>query len=141
MTKIAIIVAGFYEDIAKQMKESVENILKKADCEYEFLEVPGCFEIPSALHMAISSKKYDGYITLGCVIRGETTHYDYVCEQSARGINDLAIKYHAAVGYGIITSENKQQAEKRASASGKDVGGRAAIACLEMLKIKQKMGI
>ena len=117
------------------------EVFDRAGVKYKTLEVPGCFEIPAALSMAIKSGKYDGFVTLGCVIRGQTTHYDYVCSESARGINQLAIDKNAAVGFGIITAENDEQALARADAAQKNVGGRAAEACLAMMDIKEKMDI
>jgi 6,7-dimethyl-8-ribityllumazine synthase len=137
--KIAIICATFYQEISQQLQQSAESVLDQANFEYEYIEVPGCFEIPSALSMAIQSNLYQGAITLGCVIRGETTHYDYVCEESARGINQLAIDRNFPVGYGIITAENQEQANARADKSRKDVGGRAAQACLAMIELKNDL--
>lgn len=137
MPKILIIEARFYEKIADELADAAMAELEKAGASYERLSVPGCFEIPAAIAMAIESEQYDGYVALGCVIRGETTHYDYVCGESARGINELAMENNA-IGYGIITAENRDQAHVRSSAKQKNVGGRAAKACLEMLAIKQK---
>lgn len=140
MKKILIISAGFYQDYETMLLEGAKAELKKAGREFEIMNVPGCFEIPSALCMAIKTDAYSGFIALGCVIRGETTHYDYVCLESARGINHLAMKYQIAVGYGIITAENDSQAFVRADVKQKNVGGRAANACLTMIDIKEKMG-
>lgn len=140
MKRILIITAGFYKDYEQMLLQGAKAELEKASAIHETLEVPGCFEIPAALSMAITSYKYDGFIALGCVIRGETTHYDYVCMESARGINELAIRHNAAIGFGIITAENDAQALVRADIKQKNVGGRAAIACLAMLDIKNKMG-
>ena len=96
----------------------------------------------ATIAMIAKSKLYQnevaGYVTLGCVIRGETTHYDYVCLESARGINKLAIKHQLAIGYGIITVENKEQAIARADVNQKNKGGFASQACIEMIKIKEK---
>lgn len=138
MKKILIISAGFYKDYESMLLQGAKEELKGADV--EILAVPGCFEIPAALCMAIKSNAYDGFVALGCVIRGETTHYDYVCGESARGINHLAMKYQVPVGYGIITAENDEQAFVRADTKQKNVGGRAASACLAMISIKEKMG-
>ena len=136
-TKILIVEARFYDEIANNLSAAAKAELDKAGASYDVIAVPGCFEIPAAVSMAIESGEYDGYIGLGCVIRGETSHYDYVCGESARGLNDLAMEGQA-VGYGIITAENRDQANVRADANQKNVGGRAAKACLEMLAIKQK---
>lgn len=141
MKKILIIQARFYEEIADSLTDAAKEVLEKEDVAYESIDVPGVFEIPSAVNMAIQTGKYDAYIALGCVIRGQTTHYDYVCEESARGLNDLALKYNAAIGYGIITAENREQAYVRADKKQKNVGGRAANAAIDMLKLKNAMGL
>jgi 6,7-dimethyl-8-ribityllumazine synthase len=88
-----------------------------------------------------SVKDYDGFIGLGCVVRGQTTHYDYVCGESARGLQDLALKYSAAIGYGILTVENQDQALARAKRDGEDRGGHAARACLKMIDLKRELGL
>ena len=141
MKKILIITAGFYKDYQQMLLSGAGAELEKSGVKYKTLEVPGCFEIPAALGMAIASGKYDGFVTLGCVIRGQTTHYDYVCNESARGINQLAIDKNVSVGFGIITAENDEQAFVRADPKQKNVGGRAAAACLAMIDIKEKMGL
>ena len=139
MKKILIIEARFYGEIANDLFDAAKAVLDKSDISYEKIQVPGVFEIPACLAMAVKSKKYDGFITLGCVIRGETTHYDYVCGESARGINNIAIKKRIALGYGIITVENQEQADVRADKNQKDVGGKAARACLEMIRIRGEL--
>lgn len=140
MTKsILITVARFYEDIADNLINSAVDTIEFAGFTPHIMDVPGCFEIPAAISMGIASQQYVGYIGLGCVIRGETSHYDYVCNESARGINELAITHQAAIGYGIITAENKEQALVRADKNQKDVGGRAAKAAIHMIQLKQSL--
>ncbi len=147
MKKILIISATFYKHIADMLTDGAFVELKKAGYDYDLIEVPGVFEIPAAIAFAVESQKkngqqiYDGYITLGCVIRGETTHYDYVCLESARGINKLAMKEKLAIGYGILTVENEQQALVRADKNQKNKGGFVASACLEMISLKGKFKI
>ena len=85
--------------------------------------------------------RYDGYVALGCVIRGETTHYDYVCIESARGLQDLALRHNAAIGYGILTVENDDQAWARAKVDQKNKGGAVASACLDMIRLKRHFGL
>ena len=85
--------------------------------------------------------RFDGFIGLGCVIRGQTTHYDYVCGESARGLQDLAIQRNLAIGYGILTCENRDQAMARALRDQEDRGGAAARACLAMIALKAKLGL
>ena len=138
MKKILIVQATFYEEISAMLLEGATNVLKASGYEYEIITLPGAFEIPAAIAFAETSKKYAGYIALGCVIRGETTHYDYVCLESARGLNELAFKEKLAIGYGIITTENEAQALERADPKRKDKGGFTANACLEMVKLKER---
>ena len=140
---IMIVESRYYEEIAEELITSVLRELEKHGATYERFEVPGAFEIPTAIKFAIKSgelgsiqQNFDGFIALGCVIRGQTSHYDYVCGESARGLQDLALKYSLALGYGILTVENQEQALARARRSEQDRGGHAARACLRMLELK-----
>lgn len=140
MQKILIIEARFYEKYSDMLVQAAIAELEAAGYEYERITVPGAFEIPAVISMAIDGgRDYAGFIALGCVIRGQTTHYDYVCNESARGLNDIAIKHKAAIGFGIIAAENREQAEVRADKNQKNMGGKAAKACIDMIKIKQMM--
>jgi 6,7-dimethyl-8-ribityllumazine synthase len=98
--------------------------------------VPGAFEIPGAI--ALAAGRYDGFVALGCVIRGETTHYDYVCGESARGLMDLSVHKKVAIGYGIVTVNNVDQAWARAATDRGDKGGDAAHACLAMVALGRR---
>lgn len=140
---IMIVESRYYEEIAEELIQSVLTELEDAGATYERFEVPGAFEIPVAIKYAIRSmdfyaaqRRFDGYIALGCVIRGQTTHYDYVCGESARALQDLSVQYSLALGYGILTVENKDQAMARAKRSEQDRGGHAARACLKMIEHK-----
>jgi 6,7-dimethyl-8-ribityllumazine synthase len=86
-------------------------------------------------------RRFDGYIALGCVIRGETTHYDYVCGETARGLQDLAVKYCLALGFGLLTVENRAQADERTGVDRRDKGGEAARVCLSMIELKRTFGL
>ena len=141
MTHILIVSAEFYSDIASELQKCAEAALVAAGATFETISVPGAFEIPAAIRFAMMSRKYDGYVALGCVIRGETTHYDYVCAESARGLMDLAVQHHAAIGYGVLTVENERQARARASVSKGNKGGFAADTCLKMIALKKKFGV
>lgn len=141
MTNILIVEARFYENYADELVNNAIKVLEENSVTYQRLSVPGCFEIPAAISLGFKTGRYDGYIALGCVIRGETTHYDYVCMQSAQGLNNLAIEHDIAIGYGIITAENHKQVEHRVNCDGKDVGGRSAKACLEMINLKKQLGL
>ena len=140
---IMIVESRYYEEVAEELIQSVLIELNDAGATYERFEVPGAFEIPAMIKYAIRSmdfyaarQRFDGYIALGCVIRGETTHYDYVCGESARALQDLAVQYSLALGYGILTVENRDQALARAKRSVQDRGGHAARACLKMVEHK-----
>ena len=137
---ILIVESPYYGEINDNMVESVLIELDQRRATYERLEVPGSFELPGAIKMAIESdrQRFDGYIALGCVIRGETSHYDYVCGESARGLNDLVLNYAIALGYGVLTTENRDQALARSRRDQHDRGGAAARACLAMIDIKRK---
>src|SRR5262252_54584 len=113
---VLIVEARFYEDIADEMVRGAMQALDAAGASHERLSVPGAFEIPAAIAMAIEAqtkdpgrRPFDGFLALGCVIRGETTHYDYVCGESARGLMDLTWRHKIALGYGILTVENDAQ--------------------------------
>lgn len=138
MKKILIIEARFYNDISNMLLEGALEEIKQNGYHYQIVNVLGAFEIPAAIAFAAQNGHYDGYLALGCVIRGETSHYDYVCLESARGLNDLACRKMLAIGYGIITVENKKQAIVRADIKQKNKGGFAAKACINMIKIKDQ---
>jgi 6,7-dimethyl-8-ribityllumazine synthase len=138
---ILIVSADFYPDITSELLTGAKAELKRMDATFDEIKVPGAFEIPAAINYAIQSRKYHGYIALGCVIRGETTHYDYVCSESARGIMDLALTQNAAIGYGILTVENKEQAMVRAKVGEGNKGRDAVEACLQLIAIKNRLGI
>lgn len=117
-SKIIIVQATFYQDISKMLLEGAIAKIKENGYDYEVINVPGAFEIPTAIAMIIKSALYKnevaGYVALGCVIRGETTHYDYVCLESARGINKLAMKHQLPIGMALLPLKikNKQLQEQ-----------------------------
>ncbi|MDJ0942863.1 MAG: 6,7-dimethyl-8-ribityllumazine synthase [Kiloniellales bacterium] len=141
---LLIVESRYYEDVAAELLSGATAELEAAGASSERIEVPGAFEIPAAVRMAIRSmdfyagrRRFDGYITLGCVIRGETSHYDYICTESARKLQDLAVNYTLALGYGILTCETHDQAMERAAVKRKNKGGDAARACLAMIGVKR----
>ena len=144
---IMIVESRYYNKIADQLLDGVTTAIKKRGGSFDIFQVSGAFELPAAISFAILQQEredrhiYDGYIALGCVIRGETTHYDYVCAESARGLMDLAAGYGLSMGYGILTVENNAQAWERADIKGKNKGGAVANACLNMIELKDKFGL
>lgn len=138
MKKILIVQACFYEDISEMLLKGAIAEISSRDIEYEVIDVVGALEIAPAIAMAAKTKEYDGYVALGCVIRGETSHYDIVAVESARELLSLSTKKRLAIGNGIITVENRDQALARADQAQKNKGGFAAKACLVMMGLKQK---
>ena len=138
MTHILIVSGRFYPKIAAELEKGASAALKRARATFEIIEVPGAFEIPAAIRFAMNNRKYDGFVALGCVIRGETTHYDYVCAESARGLMNLALDHELAIGYGILTVENMKQAKARADVKKGNKGADAAAACLRMIELKSR---
>ncbi len=146
MPHLLIIDARFYEDLADELVKGAVATIERAGATYDHVSVPGAFEVPAALSMAIEAgldggKAYDGYVLLGCVIRGETSHYDIVAGESGRAIMDIAIAESAAVGYGILTVENEEQAWVRARVSEGNKGGAAADAALRMIALRASLGL
>jgi 6,7-dimethyl-8-ribityllumazine synthase len=139
MTKALIIEANFYPHIADHLRAGAVKLFDEAEIEYTILSVPGALEIPAALTFVLQNHPapYDLFVVLGCVIRGETSHYDIVCNESARGIYDLVVKNALALGNGILTVENEEQALERADPQQKNKGGNAAKAALQMLFLKR----
>ena len=134
-----IVEARFYTDLGDALAEGAIAAIEAAGGTYERVAVPGALEIPGAIVLAASSgQNFAGYVALGCVIRGETSHYDTVCNESARGIMELTIKDQLAIGNGIITVENGDQAWARARKDDKDKGGDAARAALAMAELATK---
>ena len=138
---ILIAEARFYDALADALVEGAIHVLEEAGCQYERVQVPGVLEIPVAIAYAAQTGKYDGYVALGVVIRGETTHYDIVCGESARGLMDLGVRDGLAIGNGIQTVENEQQAWARCNRSDKDKGGGAAKAALALLGLRDEWQI
>lgn len=146
MPHLLIIDARFYEDLADEMVKGAVATLERAGATYDRVSVPGAFEVPAALSMALDAAEnggtaYHGYVLLGCVIRGETSHYDIVAGESGRAIMDIAVAEGIAVGYGILTVENDEQAWVRARVEEGNKGGAAAEAALAMIALRARLGL
>lgn len=141
MSHVLIVQSRFYPDISDELVRGAATEIEAAMATSDMVEVPGAFEIPAAIRFAMESEKYDGFIALGCVIRGETTHYDYVCAESARALMELSVSRHAAIGYGILTVNTVEQAWTRADVAQGNKGAAAARACLTMIGLKQLFGV
>src|SRR6202048_3351742 len=137
---ILVVEAPYYAHIAAELRRGAERALTVAGATHESVQVPGAFEIPAAIGFAArAGDRFDGFVALGCVIRGETTHYDHICAESARGLQELATRNRLAIGYGILTVENEAQALARASAEHRDKGGEAVRACLALVDLKRRL--
>lgn len=136
--KLLIVAAPFYRRIADGLIAGAVATLDEAGATHEVIEVPGALEIPITIAMAAQAGAWEGYVALGCVIRGETTHYETVCNDSSRGLTLLGVQQRLAIGNGILTCENMEQAKVRADPGGMDKGGGAAAAALHLVALSRR---
>jgi 6,7-dimethyl-8-ribityllumazine synthase len=139
-----IVEARFYDNISDELLRGATRVLDNAGARYDRVTVPGALEIPAAIAISVDAARrrrapYDGIIALGCVIRGETYHFEIVSSESARAMMDLAVKERLAIGNGILTVDNEAQARARARAEEGDKGGTAARAALTMVALKHTL--
>jgi len=137
MARILIVEARFYEHLNDLLLQGARAAIEAAGHQHETITVPGALEVPGAIALAAETGRYDGFVAIGVVIRGETYHFEIVAGESARGIMALALD-GIPVGNGILTVENEAQALVRARPAEKDKGGEAAKAALAMLALKQR---
>ena len=139
--RYAIVVGYFYEDLAAKLVASATRIFEEAGAEgIDVVEVPGAFELPLAALTLAETGRYAGIACLGAVIRGETSHYDYVCSESARGILDVMLHTGVPCGFGVLTVENMEQALARAGGGKRDQGEHAAQAVLALARVRAEFG-
>ena len=142
---LLIVEARFYDDLADALLDGARTALDAAGATYEVVTVPGALEIPAVISFALDGAEdggteYDGYVALGTVIRGDTYHFDIVANESSRGLMNLAVDESLAIGNGILTTENDEQAWTRARRSEGDKGGFAARAALTMIALRERFG-
>ena len=142
---LLIVEARFYDDLADALLAGAKAALDEARATYDVVTVPGALEVPAVISFALDAaleggKEYDGFVALGTVIRGETYHFDIVANELSRALMDLAVNESIAIGNGILTVENDEQAWARAKRSEGDKGGFAARAALTMIALKEKLG-
>lgn len=143
--RVLIVEARYYNDLSDQLLAGAKQALQAAGAEFNVISVPGALEIPAAIAFAEESGRfpvgvrYDGYVALGCVIRGETYHFEVVSNESARGLMDLGIGHRLCIGNGILTTEDEDQAQWRADPNQGDKGGGAARACLDLIALKRRL--
>ena len=136
--RLLILEARFYADLCDELVKGSIAAIERAGATWDRVAVPGALELPGAIALAENSKRYDGYVALGCVLRGETTHYEIVSNESARGLMELTLS-GVCIGNGILTCENEAQAWARANISEGDKGGGAAEAALAIIRFKSAM--
>ncbi|HRO10781.1 6,7-dimethyl-8-ribityllumazine synthase [Amaricoccus sp.] len=136
-TRLLLVVAPFYRDIAEALVAGARAAVAKAGAGEELVEVPGALELPAAIGLAARGGAFDGFVALGCVIRGETTHYETVCNDSSRGLTLLGLQ-GVCIGNGILTVETHAQAAVRADPAGQDKGGGAAAAAMHLVALKRR---
>jgi 6,7-dimethyl-8-ribityllumazine synthase len=139
--RYAIVVGRFYEDLAEKLVSSARAVFEKAGGEVDVFDVPGAYELPLAARYCADSGRYEGVAALGAVIRGETTHYDYVCNECARGLMDVQLRTGVPCGFGVLTVENMDQALARAGGGKRDSGRHAAEAVLMMCALRGTLGV
>lgn len=141
--RVYIVEARFYDDLADQLAAGAVAVLDARATPYVRIAVPGAFEIPAAIRLASRSASFgrgDGFIALGCVIRGETDHYDHICREVSRALMDLATIECIPIGFGVLTCATYDQARVRAAVDQKNKGAEAALACLRMMELKAALG-
>jgi 6,7-dimethyl-8-ribityllumazine synthase len=138
-----IVEGRFYDDIQDELLKGATDVLDAEKVSYETFTVPGAFEIPAAICFAARSlehysghRRFDGFVALGCVIRGETSHYDHICQEVSGGLMDLSMRYALALGFGVLTCENREQAMERAAVDRGNKGAFAAQTCIQMVEHK-----
>jgi 6,7-dimethyl-8-ribityllumazine synthase len=145
--RILIVEARYYESIADMLLVGAKRALESAKASFEIISVPGALEVPQAIELALDAPvharrmPFDGVIALGCVIRGETSHFDIVAGESARAIMDLAVSRRVPIGNGILTVDTEEQAMARAHPAHGDKGGDAARATLSLVRVKRSLAM
>ena len=140
--RYAIVVARFYAELAERLVTSAQQVFEKAGADaVDVFEVSGAFELPLAAQMAARTERYAGIACLGAVIRGETSHYDYVCSEASRGIQDVMLRTGVPCGFGLLTVENSEQAMARSGGGKRDQGRHAAEAVLALSRLRRDLGV
>jgi 6,7-dimethyl-8-ribityllumazine synthase len=139
--RYAIAVGRFYEDLAERLLSGAREVLEAAGADaVDVFDVPGAFELPLAARYAADSGRYAGVVCLGAVIRGETSHYDHVCAEAARGVQDVQLRTGVPCGFGVLTCETMEQALARSGGDKRHQGRDAAHAVLQMVQLRERLG-
>ena len=145
-SQVLIVEGRFYSDIADELAKGATAVLDQEGVSYERLSVPGAFEVPAGVRFALRAMelgsgpaRYAGFIALGCVIRGETDHYEHICREASRALMELSVTYTVALGFGILTCDTHEQARARAAVDQANKGATAARTCLRMMDLKKTL--
>jgi 6,7-dimethyl-8-ribityllumazine synthase len=138
---LLIIRAPYYKGVVDGLTEGAERILREARASSEILDIAGSFELPQAIRLAVrGNKRYDGFVALGCIVRGETDHYEFICRASMEGIMSVSLQFGLCVGTGLLTCDTLAQAEARSSMDGFNKGAEAAAAALLQINAARRLG-
>jgi len=130
--KLLLVTSNYYENVSNNLTEGAIEVIKENDLKFEIIQAPGCFEIPFLIKKNIDL--FDGFVALGCIIRGETYHFDLIANECARKIMDISISHLKPIGFGILTCENLDQALIRSDKNKKNKGKEAALACIKLVR-------
>jgi 6,7-dimethyl-8-ribityllumazine synthase len=138
---LLLIRAPYYKGVVDGLTAGAERILREAEATSEIIDVAGSFELPQAIRLAVrGTKRFDGFVALGCIVRGETDHYDFICRASMEGIMKVSLQFGICVGTGLLTCDTMAQAEARASSDGHNKGAEAAVAALLQINAARRLG-
>ncbi|HEY2017382.1 MAG TPA: 6,7-dimethyl-8-ribityllumazine synthase [Bryobacteraceae bacterium] len=138
---LLVVRAPYYQEIVDGMTAGVREILAQAGATYEILDVAGAFELPQVIRIALRGRtRYDGFVALGCVVRGETDHYDHICRVSMQGLMDVALQFGIALGTALLTVDTIGQAEARSGRGNLNKGAEAAVAALKQIAASRQLG-
>jgi 6,7-dimethyl-8-ribityllumazine synthase len=139
---LLVIRAPYYREIVDGLGEGASRILQEAGATFEVLDVAGAFELAQTIRIALrGTRKFDGFIALGCVVRGDTDHYDHICRESMAGLMQVALTYGIALGVGLLTVHRVEQAEQRSGQDGHNKGAEAAVAALLQVSATRRFGV
>jgi 6,7-dimethyl-8-ribityllumazine synthase len=138
---LLIVRAPYYRAVVDGLTDGATRILREAGATFEILDIAGAFELPQAIRIALrGGKKFDGYVALGCIIRGETDHYDFICRASMEGLMSVALQFGIALGTGLLTCDTQVQAQARSGTDGFNKGAEAASAALLQINAARRLG-
>ena len=139
--RVLVVRAPYYRGVVEGMTEGAVRVLRDAGASFEVLDVAGAFELPQAIRIALRGRmRFDGFVALGCVVKGETDHYDYICQQTMAGLMQVALQYGIALGAGVLTVHTVEQALARARPDGHNKGAEAARAVLLQIAAARRLG-